>query len=241
MAVFISQEEPQSIRRTPPTGDGGVDILTARDDGWHVRQVKGFVGRMKPNYRKQVEHSFATVLDGPRLDAPIAAWSLTVPIDPTSGEQQWFEQMVADAPFPCNWEGEIYWHGMASKHPQVVDYQLRNGRARVEERSAILISAAEAASSPLTTLDVAGHLEALRASLNRDDPHYRYEFLTGSDSPETQSLPNGTVLSASRSMADGGFLTVFVLPRHRYSTEDSPIGGTLHIRVHDPDRGNRHR
>ena len=237
MAVLVGQEHPGAIRRTPSSGDGGVDLLIDEGDGWHVRQIKGFVGRLDGNRRRKIEKSFADVLKDPRLGRPILRWSLTVPIDPTSGEQRWFEELTADASFPCNWDGEIYWHGMAASQPHVIDYYLRDGRARVEGRSDALLSAARAPSAPLSALDVAGHLGLLRASLNRDDPHYRYEFSTGAAAPDPASLPPGIVLAVSTSMDDGQLLTVFVIERHRYSTEDSPIGGTLTVRVRDPDRG----
>ena len=242
MAVLQSQEHPDAIRRTPSSGDGGVDILVPEDNeqSWHVRQVKGFADppRMTSGRRRQVESSLDAVLADPRLNRPICRWSLTAPIDPTSGEQDWFEQITAQAPFPCSWEGKVYWDRMASRYPHVIDYYLRDGRSRVEQRANALLSAVQApsASDPLQAIDVAGHLDVLRAYLNKDDPHYRYEFLTGAR-PTQDSLPPGTVLSASRWMDDGQNLTIMVIPRHRYSIKDSPIGGSLQLRIQDPDRG----
>jgi hypothetical protein len=32
--------------------------------------------------------------------------------------------------------------------------------------------------TPLRAADIGGKLEELRAAINRDDPHYRYEFST---------------------------------------------------------------
>lgn len=237
MAVLVAQQHGHTIRRTPSSGDGGVDLLIPSEDGWQVRQVKGFVGRMDSGRKKKVEQSFASVTSEPRLDKPIKEWSLTVPIDPTSDEQKWFEDLTAGASFPCHWDGEGFWHAMAASHPQVIDYYLGNGRARVEERSKALLSAADAAAGPLVAMDVAGHLEMLRSSLNRDDPHYRYEFSTGTNPVDIQDLPPGCVMGASRSMDGGGYLSVLVFPRHIYATEDAPIGGTLNLTLFDQDRG----
>ena len=179
MAVLIAQDHPQTRRRSPSSGDGGVDLMVPDSDGLHVRQVKGFAGRVGSGRRKQIEKSYKTLIKDPRLQRPIIRWTLTVPIDATSGEEKWFEELTQDAPFPCDWEGEVFWHSMASRHPHVIDYYLRDGRERVEARSKLLLGTATSAAGPLTALDVAGHFELLRGALNREDPHYRYEFVTG--------------------------------------------------------------
>lgn len=236
MAVLVSQENPGAIRRTPSSGDGGVDILIDADGGWQVRQIKGFVGRMTANRRQQVKASFEEVKENPRLRRPITRWTLTVPIDPTSAEQRWFEELTADAPFHCNWDGEVFWHGIAASHPHVIDYYLRDGRERVEGRSQALLAAARAPSGALSALDVAGHLEVLRELLNREDPHYRYEFSTGRAPLEPAVLPEGTVLALSRSLDDGQFLTTFVVERYGYAASDAPIGGQFSVRLRDAER-----
>jgi hypothetical protein len=237
MAVLVAQEHEETARRTPASGDGGVDLLTPSEAGWHVRQVKGFSGRMKANRRRQVEESFKRVLENPRLDGPIARWTLSVPIDATPGERQWFDDLVQGAPFPCYWEGETQWHSFAARYPYVIDYYLGNGRERVAARSDVLLSAARATSSgELSAADVAGHLEALRSQLNVEDPHYRYEFHTGLTDDESRALSPGLVLSSTRSLTDGGNLTVRVYARHRYSAEDAPITGQFTVHIRDPDR-----
>lgn len=237
MAVLISQREVRALRRTPSAGDGGVDILTESGEGWHVRQVKGFVGRLDGNRKRQIEDSLAALQEDPRLTRPVVRWSLTVPIDPTSGEQEWFDSLTANTPFPCDWEGEVFWHKLAADHPQVIDYYLRDGRARVEQRAEALLDAARSPSGPIAVSDVAGHLETLRASLNRDDPHYRYEFSTGPTEPDVSALPDGVVMASSRQLRGGGWLTIMVFPRHRYSLVDAPIAGDVRITVRDDARG----
>jgi hypothetical protein len=235
MAVLVAQDHPGTIRRTPSSGDGGVDILIPDGDGFHVRQVKGYVGRIGARRKREIEESFKTVSRAPRLQRPITRWGLTVPIDPTSGEQDWFEQLTNDAPFPCDWDGEVFWNKLAARHSHVIDYYLRDGRSRVEQRAQMLLRISSSAADPLTPNDVAGHLELMRASLNREDPHYRYEFVTGPAARHLQ-VPEGCVLSLTTEVEDSA-LMIQVFPKHEYALEDAPIGGNLNITVFKPDEG----
>jgi len=236
MAVLVAQDSAGCIRRTPSAGDGGVDILIPDGAGWHVRQVKGFTSRMTPARRKKVETSFEQVIDDPRLNRSVTSWSLTVPIDPTSGEQEWFETLAGAAPFPCRWDGEVFWHTMAARHPHVIDYYLRDGRSRVESRAQMLLQTSSAIAGPLSANDVAGHMELLRASLNRDDPHYKYEFVTGPAAHQKNPVPEQCVLAVTTLVEDSA-LMIQVFPKHQYSLEDAPIGGTMDITIFNPEQG----
>jgi hypothetical protein len=236
MAVLVAQDHRDVLRRTPSSGDGGVDLLIADGDGWHVRQVKGFTGRVDAGRRRQVQDSFEEVCEDPRLDRPITKWSLTVPIDPTSGEQEWFEGLTASAPFPCNWDGEVFWNSMASCHPHVIDYYLRDGRERVESRARALLDVSSAPSLPLSANDVAGHLETLRTSLNQDNPHYRYEFVTGPAARAPNAAPPGCVMTVTSKVEDYP-LMIQVFPKHTHALEDAPIRGTMNITIFDPAAG----
>lgn len=235
MAVLIAQEHPGAMRRTPSSGDGGVDILIRDGDGWHVRQVKGYTGRLGGRRRNEVEKSFKTLCTDPRLEAHITRWDLTVPIDPTSGEQEWFESVTRDADFPSGWDGEVFWHAIAARNPHVIDYYLRDGRGRVESRARMLLEISNSPTEPLSANDVAGHLELLRASLNREDPHYRYEFVTGPAALQGH-VPEGCVVSVTREVEDSA-LMIQVFPKHQYALEDAPIGGTMDITIFSPDQG----
>lgn len=237
MSVLVFQDHPLTIRRTPASGDGGVDLMIPLGDDYEVKQVKGFTGRMDPGRKRQVEASLATAASDPRLpgNSAIAEWKLTVPIDPTPDEQEWFEAMRSAAPFDCHWEGLPFWDGLAARHPYVIDYYLRDGRERIEKHAAALLDAVSPHLAPLTAGDVAGHLARLRQLLNETDPHYRYEFETGAEFPPPSR--SDVVMTHSRSMEDGGHLHVHVYAKHRYSLEERPIQGTMTIRVVDEDAG----
>ena len=166
MAVLLAQEHPNVIQRTPSSGDGGVDVCIPVQGGFDVHQIKRFAFRIGANERRQIKDSWETLRADARLGRPIVSYQLVVPVDPTSDEQAWFEQLTHGAPFPCEWRGAVYWDSMAAKYPYVIDYYLRDGRARVEARADALLSRFRAG-EPLHPHDVVVSLDQLRTAVNR--------------------------------------------------------------------------
>src|SRR5207247_341815 len=107
------------------------------------------------------------------------------------------------------------------------------GRDRIAQRSRALQLAVVDPTRPLTALDVAGALATMQAALNRDDPHYRYDLRTSVAPPPTAELQS-CAFAETRKLADGGYLTILVVPKHRYSLQDAPIQGTLTVSIPDP-------
>jgi hypothetical protein len=79
--------------------------------------------------------------------------------------------------------------------------------------------------TPLRAVDIGGKLEGLRAAINRDDPHHRYEFSTSATSPRVRQEP-GLVIIHGVQLADGGWLFIDVFARYPQATEDAPISGS---------------
>lgn len=229
MAVLVAQDYPNVIRRTPARGDGGIDLMIPQDGGFIVEQVKGFHDRIGNSEQRQIERSWTTLMKKPRVSKPIIEYRLVIPVDPTPGEQDWFEELTASAPFPRFWRGKPHWDSLASRHPHVIDYYFGGGRDRVEQRAKALVAAVIDPTRPLTPADVAASLEIMRTRLNIDDPHYRYEFITGASSPAPPAPGDDCVMARTQQMTDGGFLTIRVVPRHAYATVDRPITGSLEI------------
>jgi len=238
MAVLVAQDHPNVIRRTPARGDGGIDLMIPDGDGYIVEQVKSFTGRMGTSQRRQVEDSWATLNTKPRLDKSITAYRLVVPIDPTPDEQAWFEKLVIGASIACEWRGETHWNSLAARHAHVIDYYFNGGRDRITTRAKALLAATADPTQPVTPLSVGASLDTMRAALDRDDPHYRYEFATSTTPPNPLDLV-GCVLANTQPMTDGGFLTITVVPKHSYALEDSPIKGTLRVEFADPVEADR--
>jgi hypothetical protein len=230
MSVLLFQERPTAWRRRPSQGDGGLDVGEPYPDGYHVYQIKGFTAPMTSSQRRQVRQSLQRILDDPRLDRPVTGWSLVVPMDPTSEDEGWFRQLTAQAPFTCDWKGQLFWDSEAAKHAHVIDYYLRDGKARLEGRVRDLQHLLAQPGTPLRAADIGGKLEGLRAVINRDDPHYRYEFSTSATAPTVRQEP-GLVMTRAVQLADGGWLSIDVFARYPQATEDAPIGGSMQIRI----------
>jgi hypothetical protein len=233
MAVMVAQDHPDTLRRVPARGDGGIDLMVPMDGGYEVQQIKRFVGRIQASERRQIERSWTTFRANPRLSRPIKAYRLVMPVNPTDGEQEWFDQLVADAPWPATWWGEGHWHKLASRHPHVIDYFFGGGRDRIAQRSRALQSAVVDPTRPLTANDVAYALGTMQAALNRDDPHYRYDLRSSATPPSISDLQNYT-FAESRELADGRYLTILVAPKHHYSLQDAPIQGIFTVNIPDP-------
>jgi hypothetical protein len=246
MAVLLFQERPTAWRRRPSQGDGGLDVGEPNSRGYHVYQIKGFTESrsIRSSRQRQVRESFERILDDPRLDRPVTGWSLVAPIDQTSEDEEWFRELIAHAPFPCDWKGQLFWDSEAAKHAHVIDYYLRDGKGRLEERVRDLQHLLARPGVPLRAVDVGGTLEGLRTAINRADPHYRYEFSTSATAPQplqeaisSQALQEpGLVMISVWQIQDGGYLFIRVYARYPQALEDAPITGSMRIVV---PRGNR--
>ena len=42
MAVLVAQDRPDVLRRTPSSGDGGVDLVIPSATGYQSQQMRGF-------------------------------------------------------------------------------------------------------------------------------------------------------------------------------------------------------
>jgi hypothetical protein len=236
MAVLLLQERPNAWRRVPSQGDGGVDVVEPADGGYHVYRIKKFAQRLTAGQKAQIKRSLDHVITDPRLDKPVVKWSLVMPLDPTSEDETWFRELVADAPFPCEWLGRIFWDSEAAKFPYVIDYHLRDGKARLVERVRTLGQLISDPEAPVRPGDVASRVQALMSELNKTDPHYRYDMLLTSQPPE-RSSPPGVVMSQTRGSDESGYVTIDVIARYPQAIEDRPVGGSLSMALVDHEHG----
>lgn len=228
LAVMLLQERPRAWRRERSRGDAGVDVADAHVDGYEVLQIKSFTGSLTSRRKRDIEKAYQSALAGGELDRPITSWRLLLPMDPSKEAEKWFKKLTASAPFECEWLGKARVDLLAATHPHVVDYYLRDGRSRVEQRYRDLLQMRDlfdAAETGPRPSDVTDGLRRLLEGLNRDDPHYHYAFEASHDQPptEVERARPGLVMAMTECAPEGGCVTIRVFARHRHAVEERPI------------------
>src|SRR5262249_16354536 len=142
-----------------------------------VYQVKRYTGNITATRKRHIKKSWMTLLAyADENSITILAWYLVMPENPTKEQLEWFKELTEEATFPCAWRGLDFVDGLAAKYPDVIDYYLRDGKDRLEETVARLLSIAglkNPAASPASSVD---SLKELHAALNQFDPHFQYDF-----------------------------------------------------------------
>lgn len=228
LAVMLLQKRPRAWRRERSRGDGGVDVADPQHPGYEVFQIKSFTGSLTGRRKIDIENSYKSALAGGELDGPIVSWRLLLPMDPSKEAEKWFKDLTKAAPFECEWLGKSRVDLLATNNPHVVDYYLRDGRARIEQRYRDLLRTRdliEAGDTGPRPAEVREGLRLLLEALNRDDPHYLYTFEASHDRPPVgidRTRP-GLVMAMSDCVPDRGCVTIRVFARHRHAVEERPI------------------
>jgi hypothetical protein len=145
----------------------------------------------------------------------------------------WLERLAGTngAPFPCDWRGIDFINGLAAEYPSVIDYHLGNGRMRLEEAIRDLrvmagLQSLTANPGRLVPRDVQEALSATWEALNRDDPHYRYEFEVTENPPVPRDMPS-LVCSVTTRNGSGASVTWHVFARY----DDAPLDAPIPLRI----------
>lgn len=208
VAVLISRLHPDAQRIDGSGGDGGRDVQIPVEEGLEIYQLKSYTGRLRGSRRTHVKNSLARA-----AEHQPAAWYLVVPIDPTTGEDEWFKNLTANYPFPCRWLGETWLNGHMAEMPDIYRYYLEGANERVFE----LIERANVEKSALTD-EVPGAIDrfqALQGELNEIDPHYLFYL---------SAQPDGNP-------------TVSIRPRYPGAERDRPIHGRAEFTFPDTPEG----
>ncbi|WP_156664501.1 hypothetical protein [Mycobacterium sp. 852002-51057_SCH5723018] len=209
--------------------------------------MKKFAENLDASQRSQIVESHTRIQDyATTRNWTIDKWHLTLPLDPTTENTEWFEGLESSGGFPCVWDGLARVEGWAARHQDIVDYYLRDGRERLMEEIARFVAlSAIPLNGPLaaTPEDFVGlepgmvqtQLATLRDTLNRRDPHFQYDIAVShrplGPIPDTGAYP-GLVASTSRRVGDS-FVTFHVLARCAESLCERPItfSGTLAAKI----------
>lgn len=246
ISVMLCRENPSAMRVRPSRGDGGIDVITLTPAGWVVDQIKYFPGSLTPSQKGQVRESFERLRTyAAREGKDIAGWHLVVPVDPTNEERKWFDDLTADAGYPCEWRGLTYVEGLAAAYQDVIDYYLHNGRERLETLVGQLTDVirlgyrlGDGASKPLMPRDVESGLIGLYAALNAHDPHYRYAYSVDADFPEVHDEP--FLIAGVQKRTDVACVTFKIYARFAEAEQERPVPGNLRFRFLPTPRRRKH-
>ncbi|WP_405018013.1 hypothetical protein OHV05_14485 [Kitasatospora sp. NBC_00070] len=196
IGMLIVRLRPQAVPVDGSGGDGGRDLFEYTDVGELVNyEIKSFTGRMVDGRRQQVIDSLkSTARHQPNH------WDLLVPIDPTPGEQRWFDSLRDDFPFVRDWRGLTWLNAQFADHPELVRYAVYNEGEEILK----LIGEARAERDVMLRAvpDLVDRYTALLARASELSTHY--ELVVRSDidgepvvqiSPRGQQIPEGEQIS----------------------------------------------
>ncbi|MFN6118807.1 MAG: hypothetical protein ACK5CE_04085 [Actinomycetes bacterium] len=240
IAIMLLRERPRAAHMRPSSGDGGIDVITPQPCAPPiVDQIKSFAsGALTAGRKKQIGSS----LDSVRIELSdqIGEWNLVLPMNHTREQRRWFEAL--DAPFETNWRGLTYLEGLVAKYPDVVDYYLNGGRERVVQHATDLLrlSSLQLDVTNGGGLDVAAVTTALVAAcdtINRSEPHYRYEFRVGTGATGAPPNQEGWMFSQTVGPTGGTPMAIDIFARFQQASELRPIpmSVTLRPQTHDDD------
>jgi len=226
-AVLLGRKHPRALRVRPAPGDGGIDVRNPAGDGRDdVYQIKWFPTALTDSRKRQIRASLNRVEKN--VTVVIREWYLVAPLNPSADELDWFRGVTTDRAFPCHWFGLDQLELLAVEFPEVIDYYVRDGRDRLEQSIAQLRQLVGIvpgrAEQLLTPDDTTTPLAALYRTLNRDDPHLRYEFEVGAEPlpAEPRLVRPGLIVSASYT-DNGVSVTHHVYGKYLDAVEDRPI------------------
>lgn len=228
LSVMLLQQFPNAERRLPSRGDSGVDVAIPRPGGFEVIQIKSFTSPFTSSRKRQVRESYEAIRGGGDLGAPVLAWRVLVPMLLSREGRAWWNELIAHAPFECQWWGLDHVDRLATTNSHVVDYFFHGGSAVVEQRYRDLLTARailDDASTGPQAAEVSPAIRELSEALNRDDPNYIYAFEASPDRPAliAERARPGLVMSRSEGSDEIGWVTLRTYARHRYATEERPI------------------
>lgn len=229
VAMLVNREHPNSERITPSKGDGGVDILdrgAAADGGDVVYQVKRYWQPLDGTQKTAVEESLRRIREDPRWDSlQVSEWHLVTPWDPTPEADTWLQGIDDAQPYKRVWHGLTYVEGLTAKYPEVVDYYLEGGQARVQKAydSVLALLAPELQGSPLDAPTVAERMSKAMGVLE-NDPHFRYELRVGQgELPGPVDRPNLVMTWVQSDGPEGHWQAIDVIALSAASLSERPI------------------
>ena len=201
VAVLLSNIYPDAAERIDGSGgDGGRDVQLRYGADLDGFELKGFTGRMSSGRRAQVKRSLQRA-----ASLGLRSWTLVVPINPTPGEQRWFDSLEPLIGCPITWRGLTWLDARMAERPFVARYFIE----RLQDEVLALLErlSAENAAMENGVPDALTRVQQLVVQANELDPYYRFEITS-----------------------DGTSTAVTIIPRYPSAMKDRPIGANVRFR-----------
>lgn len=224
VAILLLLEHPDGRRIKPASGDGGIDVFVPiAPDLMDVYQVKRFTGPLTASHKRQIRASYERVTQYLNDSSKVVrSWHVVRPEDPTLNDEAWLAKLIQGAPFDGTWKGLSHLDGWSARHPEVIDYYLRDSKDRVMAAAQEMLTASRVAAG--TPRDLMEQLGAIREVLGSSDPHFRYELSTSASPMVDQDWSVKDDAVAVHLMDDGvKTLRVDVYARYAQALEDRPL------------------
>lgn len=163
-------------------------------------------------------HKYVGQSLGPRSTTRIE-WNLVVPINPTPGEEKFFERQRKRHTFALHLRGRTWLNAHMGRQPEIRQYFLEDAKQEVLK----LISEMQLTVKELSSAhDAVGRLRKLQERLNGLDIHYQFGMATGAAAEEP--TPPAAVLSIREDD-----VRIDVSPKHRRALRARPIVGSFSV------------
>lgn len=239
VAMLLCRQNPHAQRIRASKGDGGVDILVPLGEGkgFAIYQVKAFSSNLGSSQKSQIEHSYR------RLEAfaaehelTISEWYLALPLDGTHENHSWLAEVTGSTAKYEQWRGLAFLDGLVTAYPEVVDYYLANGRDRLQQAmqalaGAIGIGGFTAPADLSGSASIPG-LAGIHETINKTDPHYRYDFAVNSAQIALPAAEDALVAAVQREYNES-WVTFKIYARCLEALRERPIPFSLVVDLKD--------
>jgi hypothetical protein len=146
-----------------------------------VYQVKRFCENLTGGQKRKIKSSYQRVVATSKKEGwKITEWHLVMPLDLTTQNLSWLDDVVVDSEFNCETNGLVFCDTLAASYPKVIDYYLRDGKERLQAElnnlTAILSRRTDRQQNDaLLPTDVLTDLASIHKGINACDPFYKYE------------------------------------------------------------------
>lgn len=241
LATLISRERPHVNHIRPSSGDHGRDLEVKNEDGSiDVYQIKKFYSNLTKGRKRQIEASWDRLNEYIQdSGVRVAHWYLTMPLNPTPENLEWFHNLTTESPIECIWLDKTYIESLVAKYPEVIDFYLHGGRERLREMFPDVVQAFSDKEEDSTCV-LAQRLQAIQKLLNEQDPHYDYDLRLFNSVQENvigEVVLNPRAVCASWEIQpDGKAILIEIIPKFGTAPLIAPLETTFRFMPQTEDQ-----